>query len=373
MRILVGIIFIVLNLSISGIALSAEPVGPPLDLIKLPPGFTISVYASGLAGARSLALGPEGIVLVGTRKEGNIYALFDQDKDGKAEETVIVAKGMNQPNGLVFAGETLFAAEISRILSFPDFTELLTGKASPKVIYDGLPKDRAHGWKYLRMGPDGFLYFGVGAPCNICLSDDPRYATIMRISKEGGPPEIFAHGVRNSVGFDWDPSTGELWFTSNGRDMMGDDLPPDTLNHAPTKGLHFGYPFCHAGDIPDPVFGAKRACNEFRPPAVKLGPHVASLGMKFYNGSMFPPEYQGSIFIAEHGSWNRSIPIGYRLTQIMFDGDKNMTYEVFASGWLQNGRAWGRPVDVLVMPDGSLLVSDDKLGAVYRISYKKKA
>ena len=210
----------------------------------------------------------------------------------------------------------------------------------------------------------------VGAPCNICEPDPDRYANIMRMNRDGSGLEVYARGLRNSVGFDWDPRTAELWFTSNGRDWLGDDSPPDTLNHAPGPGLHFGYPYCHGGTLPDPEFGTKRTCSAFRPPAQNLGPHVAALGMRFYTGTQFPAAYRNRIFIAEHGSWNRSRKIGYRVTMVTLDGNKAVRYEPFAEGWLQGESAWGRPADVLVAPDGSLLVSDDHAGAIYRIRYR---
>jgi glucose/arabinose dehydrogenase len=218
--------------------------------------------------------------------------------------------------------------------------------------------------------PDGLLYVPVGAPCNICEPDENRYALISRLKADGTGSEVFARGIRNTVGFDWHPVTKELWFTDNGADNLGDDIPPDELNHAPKKGLHFGYPYCHGGDIPDPQFGKKRSCSEFTPPVQKLGPHVAALGMRFYTGSMFPAEYRNQIFIAEHGSWNRSTPIGYRITVVQLENNKAVSYKPFAEGWLQRGGAWGRPVDVLVMPDGALLVSDDEAGAIYRFTIK---
>jgi glucose/arabinose dehydrogenase len=237
------------------------------------------------------------------------------------------------------------------------------------IVNDDFPKDKHHGWKYIAFGPDDMLYVPVGAPCNVCQKKDHRYASIMRMNPDGSGLEVFARGIRNTVGFDWHPATGELWFTNNGRDWMGDDLPPDTLHRAPVKGLDFGFPYCHGGDLPDPEFGNIRRCEEFTPPAIKLGPHVAPLGMKFYTGQQWPARYHHQIFIAEHGSWNRSIPIGYRITLINLEKNKPVRYAVFAEGWLQGQKAWGRPVDILVMKDGALLVSDDRAGAIYRITY----
>jgi glucose/arabinose dehydrogenase len=354
-----------------GLGLSARH-GPelPLHLLTLPPGFAISVYAPHVPNARSLALSPNGTLFVGTRTAGNVYAVVDHDRDHKADEVITLAQGLNMPNGVAWRNGALYVAEVNRILRFDNIEAQLRQPPQPVVVHDSYPRDRHHGWKFIRFGPDGLLYVPVGAPCNVCERRDERYATITRLRSDGTHVEIFAHGVRNSVGFDWHPLTQALWFTDNGRDRMGDDLPPDELNHAPRPGLHFGFPYCHGGDILDPEYGAKRRCAEFTPPALKLGPHVAALGMRFYTGSMFPQAYHNQIFIAEHGSWDRSVPIGYRITQVRLDGNRVVRYEVFAEGWLQSGRAWGRPVDVLVMPDGALLVSDDHAGAIYRISYQ---
>jgi len=247
-----------------------------------------------------------------------------------------------------------------------------SGLGDSDTVSDRFPSDTQHGWKFIAFGPDGKLYVPVGAPCNICEPDADRYATIMRMNRDGSGLEVYARGVRNSVGFDWDPATGELWFTDNGRDWLGDDAPPDELNRAPKPGMHFGYPYCHGGMIPDPEYGHRRPCHDFTAPEQNLGPHVASLGMRFYTGKMFPPSYRNQIFIAEHGSWNRSSKIGYRVTLVRLENGKAIAYEPFATGWLQGEKAWGRPADVLVMADGSLLVSDDYAGAIYRISYAAK-
>jgi glucose/arabinose dehydrogenase len=277
------------------------------------------------------------------------------------------------PNGVAFRDGALYVAEVNRVLRYDNIEANLRRAPEPVVVNDEFPQDEHHGWKFIRFGPDGQLYVPVGAPCNVCDSEDERYAALLRMQPDGTGLEVFAHGIRNTVGFDWHPETNELWFTDNGRDMLGDDVPPDELNHAPEPALHFGFPFCHGGDISDPEFGQSRSCDEFTPPAQKLGPHVAALGMRFYTGTMFPEEYRNQIFIAEHGSWNRSEPIGYRVSLVRLDEDYHVTsYEVFAEGWLQeDGKFWGRPVDVLVMPDGSLLVSDDDSGAIYRITYQQ--
>jgi glucose/arabinose dehydrogenase len=343
-----------------------------LGQIKLPSGFSIAVFSDKVRGARSLALSPTGIVYVGTMGTGNVYAVVDKDRDGRADEVHTIASGLRSPNGVAWKDGALYVAEISRILRFDGIDDRLANPPKPAVVFDGYPGDAHHGWKFIRFGPDGKLYVPVGAPCNICEPPRPIYATITRLPLKGGEPEtpeIIARGIRNTVGFDWHPQTHELWFTDNGRDMMGDDVPPDELNRAPREGLHFGYPYCHGVRIADPEFGKQHACSEFVPPARELGPHVAAIGMRFYTGTMFPAAYRNQIFIAEHGSWNRSQPIGYRVMLVRLQGDKAVSYEPFAEGWLQRGEAWGRPVDVQVMPDGALLVSDDRAGAIYRITY----
>ncbi|MCW5621993.1 MAG: sorbosone dehydrogenase family protein [Burkholderiales bacterium] len=343
--------------------------GLPLERIKLPPGFTISVYAQ-VPEARSLALGPEGIVFVGSRRGGGTVSALVPRAGGSAE-VVNVARGLNAPNGVAFRDGALYVAEIGRILRYDDIAARLRNPPRPTLVTNRYPDDGHHGWKFIAFGPDGKLYVPVGAPCNVCEPDPQRYALISRIDPDGGGYEVFARGVRNSVGFDWDPRTGELWFNEHGRDLLGDDLPSDELNHAPKAGLHFGFPYCHQGDSPDPEFGGKRACSEFTAPALKQGGHVAPNGLRFYTGTMFPNEYRNRIFIAQHGSWNRSKKSGYRIMTVSLKDNKVDKYEVFAQGWLENERNWGRPVDVLVMPDGALLVSDDQAGVVYRIAYSR--
>ncbi len=343
----------------------------PLELVKLPPGFKIELYANNIPNARSMVLSPHGTLFVGTRKAGRVYAVLDHDKDFFADAVVTLAKDLNMPNGVAFKNGALYVAEVSRVLRYDNIEKQLHSPPKPVIVNDRFPADTDHGWKYIAIGPDEMLYVPVGAPCNICEKDDPYYATIMRMQLDGSGLEIYAHGVCNTVGFDWHPQTKELWFTNNGRDWMGDDLPPDTLHHAPQKDLHFGFPYCHAGNIPDPRYGEKHSCDEFSRPAMKLDPHVAPLGMKFYTGNMFPPTYRNQIFMAEHGSWNRSVPIGYRITLAVFDEKRRPRYEIFAAGWLQGDKAWGRPVDIIEMKDGSLLVSDDRAGAIYRITYSK--
>ena len=350
------------------------PSEPPLERLTLPPGFSIEVYAANVPNARQMALSPNGTLFVSTRQAGNVYAVVDDNGDQTADRVLTLDSGLNMPNGVAFRNGSLYVAEINRILRYDEIESQLTAPPEPVVVNDTLPTERAHGWKFIDFGPDGRLYVPVGAPCNICDNEetDPRFATILSMQPDGSDLTIYAHGVRNSVGFDWHPTTDELWFTNNGRDRLGDTEPADTLHHAPSTGLHFGFPFCHQGNIQDPEFNT-RPCSEFRPPAQRLGPHVASLGMEFYTGNMFPGSYRNEIFIAEHGSWNRTAEAGhtgYRLTVARLDGNQVVGYDVFAEGGLQdNKEAWGRPVDVQVMPDGALLVSDDTANTIYRITY----
>ena len=341
----------------------------PLEKIKLPPGFRISIYATGVKNARQMALGSNGTLFVGSKDAGNVYALVDSDKDNRADEVIKIATGLNMPSGITFRGGALYVAEVSRVLRYDNIESQLKNPPRPAVVNNSFPSERHHGWKFIAFGPDNMLYVPVGAPCNICRPDE-RHGVITRMNADGSGLEVFASGIRNSVGFDWHPVTKELWFTDNGRDEMGDDIPPDELNHAPRKGMNFGFPDCHAGSIPDPEFG-KTPCSAFTPPAMNLTPHGAAIGMRFYTGSMFPAEYRNQIFIAEHGSWNRTTPIGYRVMVARLEGNKAVKYEPFAEGWLQGARAWGRPADVLVMPDGALLVSDDYADTIYRIAYRK--
>jgi glucose/arabinose dehydrogenase len=343
---------------------SAAGAAPRLQDIRLPPGFEISVYAKDIERARSLALGERGTLFVGTSSE-SVYAL---PRGGGAARRI--AGDLNSPHGVAFRDGALYVAEVGRILRFDGIEARLDNPPRPVVVVDDLPTERHHGVKTLRFGPDGLLYVGIGAPCNVC---EPKreFGTISRLdaTKPGAKREIYAAGVRNSVGFDWDPRTKELWFTDNGRDLMGNDVPPDELNHAPRAGMNFGFPYCHAGDVADPRYGSRRSCKEFAPPAQKLGAHVASLGMRFYTGRRFPEAYRGAIFIAEHGSWNREPKSGYRVSVVRLRDGRAASYEPFAEGWLQGNDSWGRPVDVIVAPDGALLVSDDKAGVVYRIDY----
>lgn len=351
-------------------ACTAEPPHLSLDRIKLPPGFSISVYAEGVPNARSMTLSPEGTLYVSTRRAGNVYAVRDDNGDNKADKVFTIASGLKMPNGVEFRDDALYVAEVNRILRFDGIDNKLESPPLAVILNDALPVETHHGWKYLRFGPDGHLYFNIGAPCNICDPDDP-YGSIVRMDPDGTGFEVFARGVRNTVGFDWHPESGDLWFTDNGRDNLGDDIPPDELNRAPELGMHFGYPYCHGSGIADPEFGSPGLCNTYEPTVRDLGPHVAAIGMTFYTGDMFPDEYKNQIFIAEHGSWNRSVPIGYRLMLVRLEGNKAVSYEPFAEGWLEGNEDWGRPTDVLQMGDGSLLLSDDSIGVIYRITYEE--
>lgn len=343
-----------------------------LALIELPPGFEIAIYAEGVENARQLALGDNGTVFTGSREAGKVHAVVDDDGDHVADRVHLVDEGLNMPSGLEFRDGALYVGAVDRILRYDAIEQSLEQPPAPVVVTAAFPDKTHHGWKYLRFGPDGLLYVPVGAPCNIC--DEPGFAEIRRIRADGTNMETFVRGVRNSVGLAFHPDSGELWFTDNGRDMLGDDLPGDELNHAPRSGLHFGYPWCHQGDSPDPDFGKGKSCADYTPPALTLGAHVAALGLAFYTGDMFPEEYRQQLFIAQHGSWNRSSKVGYNVLLVRFDDQGRIAgSEVFASGWLQGQDNWGRPNDVLQLPDGSLLVADDQAGAIYRISYHGEA
>jgi glucose/arabinose dehydrogenase len=352
-----------LMMSIAG-ALVASTVHASLDDVELPPGFAIEVYAD-VPKARSLALGDGGTLFVSTRRARSVYAVVEND-DGTTR-TIEILSGLSSPNGIAYHDGDLYVAEINRVFRYRDVEDRLESMPEAELLDIDLPSDKHHGWRYIGFGPDGMLYISIGAPCNVC--EDYGYAQIIRLNPDGTERETYASGIRNSVGFTWHPDTEELWFTDNGRDMMGDDMPPCELNRAPRQGLHFGFPYCHGGDIPDPKFGIRRSCENYTPPAQKLGPHVAPLGVKFYTGQMFPSEYHGQIFIAEHGSWNRSKKIGYRVSLVRLDGNRAVSYEPFAHGWLQNEQVSGRPVDLVVREDGSMLVSDDFAGKIYRITY----
>jgi glucose/arabinose dehydrogenase len=341
-----------------------------LDKIKLPAGFSISIFAQ-VPNARSMCWGEKGTLFVGNREKDKVYAVVDNNNDGRADKVYVIASGLNMPCGVAFRNGSLYVAEVSRITRYDNIESNLSNPPKAVLVYDKLPTERFHGWKFIAFGPDGKLYVPIGAPCNICLPDS-MHACIARMNPDGTGFEIFARGIRNSVGLAWDPLTKDLWFTDNGRDNLGDDIPNCELNHAPNAGMHFGYPYCHQGDIPDPEFGKGKKCSDYIAPAQKMGPHVAPLGLRFYTASQFPAAYKNRLFIAQHGSWNRTTPIGYRVMMATVNKDKVEKYEPFAEGWLQdNKNVIGRPVDIEITKDGSLLISDDKQGAIYRVTYKK--
>ncbi len=337
--------------------------------VKLPPGFKLEVYADNVPFARSMALGPKGTLFVGTRK-GPVYAVSGTPGSGAKPTVRTIAEKLNQPNGVAFRDGALYVAEVSRITRYDAIESSLDKVPEAKVVRDDFPKDGHHGWKYIAFGPDGKLYVPIGAPCNVC--DQPKYAVITRMNPDGSDREVFARGVRNTVGFTWHPTTRELWFTDNGRDHLGDDAPPCELNRAPRPGLDFGFPYCHGRDIKDPEFGRLGECSKITPPVQLLGAHVAPLAVKFYTGTAFPERYRNLVFIAEHGSWNRSEKSGYRIMTVKLDGDKAVGYEPFATGFNRGDEVYGRPVDLLLLEDGSFLVSDDQAGAIYRLSYAVK-
>lgn len=340
---------------------------PDLSLVELPEGFNIEYYAEGVENARQMALGDDGTLFVGSRRAGKLHAVVDSDGDHRADQVMLLDEDLHMPSGIEFHDGDLYVAALNRILRYPDIESRLDNPPEPEVLVDTLPTEEHHGWKVLRFSPDGHLYFPLGAPCNTC--DEPGFAEVRRLNLETGEMDTWAQGVRNSVGLTFHPETGELWFTDNGSDWMGDDLPDCELNHAPEPGMHFGYPYCHQGDLLDAEFGEGKNCADYVGPEARLGPHVAPLGLAFYTGDQFPADYRGDLIIAEHGSWNRTDKIGYRLKRVTFVDGAVTGQEVFAEGWLQGQEDWGRPVDVLVMPDGALLVSDDKADAIYRITY----
>jgi len=356
----------VISLLFLGAQTSAQTV-PGLSDISLPEGFSIEVWADDVPNARSLALGESGTVFVSTRRDGRVFAVVQSDDEAPVVTTI--AEGLRMPNGIAFKDGALFVAENHRIIRFDNIETNLDSVPDPVVVIDTLPAERHHGWRYIDFGPDNKLYIALGAPCNVCEREGS--ANISRMNPDGSGLEVFAEGVRNSVGFTWHPETGEFWFTDNGRDMLGDDSPPGELNRAPQAGMHFGFPYCHGDDVSDPEFGNQRSCSEFEPPAQKLGPHVAPLGVIFYTGDMFPEEYRNQVLIAEHGSWNRSRKIGYRVSMVRMSNGEPTAYDVFANGWLVDEEVSGRPVDLLQLEDGSVLLSDDQNELIYRITYSR--
>jgi glucose/arabinose dehydrogenase len=356
----------------AGALMTSTQIAAAVDLsgFSLPEGFSIEVLVDDIPSARSMALGDEGTLFVGTQMAGKVYAV--RDVFSAEPEVITILEKRKMSNGVAFRDGDLYVAESMQILLLKDIESRLDEPFEPEIIVGDLPfKNALHSWKYIAFGPDGDLYVPLGMPCNIC--EEPGFGVLLRMKADGSEREVYVTGIRNTVGFDWHPNTGELWFTDNGRDMLGDDIPPGELNHSSGPGRNFGFPFCHGADIADPDFGHLGRCEDAEPPVQELGPHVAPLGMKFYTGDMFPAEYKNQVFIAEHGSWNRSKDAGvtgYRVTLVRLDGNESISYEPFLDGFFRAGQAVGRPVDILVAPDGALLVSDDKGGVIYRISYK---
>ncbi len=360
-----------LALALAAVVVAPAHAAVAVEKLHVPAGFRIELVTDAVPNARQMALGRsadgKSVVYVGSRSAGKVYAF--QIEGGRAGPVRTVASGLEMPSGVAWRDGNLYVAAVSRILRYDAIDDRLAQPPAPVVVTDKLPADRHHGWKFIAFGPDGALYVPVGAPCNVCEPSE-RHGIIQRMRADGSGLETVARGVRNSVGFDWSPVDKTLWFTDNGRDMLGDDLPADELNRVTQGGQHFGFPYCHQGNTADPEYGAKRSCSEFVAPSATLGAHVAAIGMRFYTGTQFPEAFRGNVFIAEHGSWNRSSKVGYQVVRVPVDAQGRAGRpETFAEGWLQGETAWGRPADVLVLPDGSLLVSDDLAGAIYRIRY----
>jgi glucose/arabinose dehydrogenase len=350
----------------ASVSLAPLAVAAPTGQLSAPPGFVVELYAEGVENARAMAWGEQGTLFVGSREKGQVYAVSDRDGDGRAETVRVIAKGLRMPVGLAFRDGSLYVSAVERIVRLDDIENRLDNPPEPVVAIADLPSERHHGWRYIAFGPDGKLYVPIGAPCNIC--DEDGFATILRMNADGSERETIAEGVRNTVGFDWQPTSGTLWFTDNGRDWLGDDLPECELNRLDRPGQHFGFPHCHAGVI-DPEFGEGQSCSNFVAPAALLGAHTAPLGMRFYTGEQYPAAYRGDAFIARHGSWNRSTKSGYDVVRVRFDGEDVVAVEPFLTGFLDGQKTLGRPVDVIQAADGSLLISDDYAHAIYRVRY----
>lgn len=346
-----------------------------LGYLEAPAGFEISIFAEGVTNARQMAMSDSGILYVGSRREGKVYAIVDNDRDFKADSVYTIIEGLRLPNGVAYKNGSLFVAEVSKIWRFDDIDQKYADSPEPVLVTDELPTEGHHGWKYIAFGPDNKLYVPIGAPCNVCNheKDNPLFATLTKMNADGSEHEIVAKGIRNTVGFTWHPETGNIWFTDNGRDWLGDDIPPCELNEITGDNQHFGYPYLHGNDVWDPKFGedGKPMADRFKKPVQELGAHVAPLGVIFYTGNMFPTAYKNRALIAEHGSWNRSSKVGYQISQVIFDDEGNPTeYKPFITGWLAGEEdIKGRPVSMLQLQDGSLLISDDDSGKIYRVTY----
>lgn len=358
------------NAPAAPVATGGEALYPELANFKLPPGFSMSVYSDKVPAARSMVVSPSGIVYVGSGAAGKVYALVSSKRDNVIDKVVTIAEGLNAPIGVTLMNGSLYVAEISRVIRFDNIDFTYDKQPAINVVKVSLPSDKWHGGKVVKAGPDGKLYIPVGAPCNACNKENEPYSKIFRMNPDGSGLEEFARGIRNTVGFAFHPTTKQLWFTDNGRDMLGENTPSDKLDVAPKAGLHFGFPYCAGGVIPDPEFSAGRTCSEFVEPVAKLGPHVAALGLAFNTGSHFPAQYKHQLFVAEHGSWNRAQRSGYRVALVTLHENKLVSDTVFIDGFIQNGKVIGRPVDIGFLADGSMLVSDDHGGRIYRVTYQ---
>ena len=353
----------------------ALPVSGPVDLsrIRLPDGFRISLYAAELPGARLMAFSPSGVLLVSLTGEGRIVALTGPEGGVRASHRYTLAEGLDRPHGLAFHGQDLYVAETGRVLRFPDAERALRegrsiDAAGAEVVIAGLPRGGNHFSRTIVFGPEGNLFVSVGSSCNVCVEEDERRGAVLRFPSGGGEGEIYASGLRNAVGLRLNPLDQKLWVTENSRDWLGDHLPPEEINVIAEPG-DYGWPYCYGNNVPDPEYGDAEHCRETISPALELPAHNAPLGLDFYQEGNFPAEYRGDVFLALHGSWNRSIPDGYKVVRVRVENGKPLRAEDFAAGWLRGRRAWGRPVDVLSGSDGALYVSDDRAGAVYRITY----
>lgn len=364
-----------------GAAILAFGCGPALPLrgeidlgqIHVPPGFRISVFAQDLAGARFLAFSSSGVLLVSLTQQGRVMALADPNRSGRATRSSVLIDGLNRPQGLAFSGRDLYVAETGRVVRFKDAEgALLAGRSLPmeqaEMVIPELPAGGGHFTRTIVFGPNGDLFVSVGSSCNLCEEDDPRRAAILRLPAGGGPVEVYASGLRNSVGLRFNPADQKLWATDNGRDRLGDDLPPEEINIITERG-NYGWPYCYGNNLPNPEYADSGKCRNAIPPAFELPAHNAPLGLDFYRGDQFPQEYRGDLFVGLHGSWNRSTPDGYKVVRVRVEQGKPVHWEDFATGWLQGRQAGGRPVDVLSGPDGALYVSDDRADCVYRIAY----
>jgi glucose/arabinose dehydrogenase len=353
--------------------MTATPVSDiPINKLKLPPGFKIEVWATGMPGARAMALGDNGKVYIGTRAIGRVYEVTD---NGKERTSRVVVDKLVQPAGVAFNNGSLYVMAIDKVLRFDGIDKNASVTPVDLTAKFNLPPNQHHNWKYIAFGPDGKLYVPFGAPCNICEPPTAEYAQIRRYNPDGSGMEVLATGVRNSVGFDWHPTTKQLWFTNHGRDWMGDNTPNDTLNLMSKTGLNFGFPYCHQGNLPDNLITKANACQGVEQPVALMGPHVATMGIKFYTGNMFPPEYKNAALIARKGSWNRNQKVGFDVVMVKAGNDgKNPKITPFITGFMNpaDQSFWGRPAYLMQMSDGSMLVSDEQLGAIYRVTYSKQ-